>query len=115
MTFLFSSGRPFNTTLTFQNESSTLLDVAKTPRTEIVGVRFTPEERGQVEELAERMGNASLSDCIRSATKMYAKLRLNPQRFTQYLMPFLIELVKTGEIREMDLAPEEPRPPRRRR
>jgi len=92
-----------------------MLSMAKTPRTEIVGVRFTPEEREQVEELAERMGNVSLSDCIRSATKMYAKLRLNPQRFNQYLMPLLIELIKSGEIKEMDLAPEAARPPRRGR
>ena len=86
--------------------------MAKTRRTEIVGVRFTPAERAQVEELASRMGGVSLSDCIRSATKMYMKMRLNPQRFNRYLAPLLIELVQSGEVKEMDLTPED-RPRRR--
>ena len=86
--------------------------MGKTARTEIVGVRFTPEERDQVERLAKRMGGVSLSDCIRAATKMYVKLRLDPRRCQKYWEPFFMDLVKSGEIAEMDLVANIPRVPR---
>ena len=81
--------------------------MSKTPRTEIVAVRFTPEERQLVESLAERMGGASLSDCIRAATKMYATLRLNPRYLKKYWIPFYHDLVDAREITAMDLTSEE--------
>lgn len=89
--------------------------MAKAPRTETVGVRFTPGERELVERLAERMGGVSLSDCIRAATKMYAKLRLNPRYSKKHWEPFFLELVQSGEIAEMNLTPSEPRVTQRRR
>lgn len=88
--------------------------MAKTARTEIVGVRFTPAEREVAEKLAERMGRVSLSDAIRSATQMYARLRLTPRYAKKYWEPFFLELVQSREITEMDLTPEDPPGPRRR-
>jgi hypothetical protein len=87
----------------------------KSARTEVVGVRFTPEERELAEQLAKRMGDVSLSDCIRSATKMYAKLRLDSHYAKKYWQPFLLELVRSGEVAEMDLSSEDPPAPRRQR
>jgi hypothetical protein len=71
--------------------------MAKAPRTEIVGgVGFPREEREEIEEMARRMGNASLSDCVRSATKMYAKRGVNPRRFSEYLAPLLVGSASSG-------------------
>jgi hypothetical protein len=42
------------------------------------------------------MGNASPSDRVRSATKIYAKMRLNPRRFSEYLAPLLVGSASSG-------------------
>jgi hypothetical protein len=88
--------------------------MAKTARSEVVAVRFTPRERETIEALAERMGGVSLSDCIRSATKMYAKLRLDARYVKKYWEPWFLELVQSGQIAEMDLTPTESQTPKRR-
>lgn len=82
----------------------------KSARTEVIAVRFTPEEREQVKELATRMGGVSLSDCVRAATLLYRKLRLDRPYRDKHWPEFYFELVRRGEIHEMGLGAELPKP-----
>src|SRR5438552_8978105 len=63
--------------LTTDSISTTFPDMAKKARTQVVPVRFTPEEHQRVARAADRI-NASMSDYLRAAALIYTEIRWRP-------------------------------------
>ncbi len=78
----------------------------KTARTEIVPVRFTPEEHRRIQRVAART-NSSMSEFVRSATLIYTEIRSSPKYNQKFFAPILGELAKSGDLKRLDLTRED--------